>query len=539
MAVFLLRTLILALACASPTLAAPRIFYTDILTGPNTGGEDNHGAYLTLFGSGFGAVRGGSTVTINTVPVASYKQWTDTKITVQPGAAVTSGTVRVMVGGTSSNVDHIFTVVAGDIYFVAHNGNDTSGVIGDITRPFRTIQATLDRADFGPGDYVVVRGDADWTDMFPLYDSFFSIYGKSGSPGAPLVVMGYPTETVNLMRTTHLHGIHSWNTSGHFVIANFRLNAAGHGVGIGLVPRTTDVRVVNNEVFGFFENSGGSAAISGSGKQYRIFGNHVHDNSGSKLYHALYFDARDTSGVDDIEIAYNHIHDQSGGRGIQIYGDTGTRIDNVHIHHNLIHDISLDAILFGDDTGVGAQVYSNVVYRASHPALHCPVGVTDCGSSGSCLRFNSTQVAAEIYNNTFYDCAMDGSPDSAGVHFQRAASVAFANNIVYTSGRYASLSVPTSAVNATNNVWFGAGAAPAWGGTNAVTNDPLFADASLGNLRLRTGSPAINAGSAAAAPLVTRDFDGNLSPQAGVYDIGAFESSGLPRPNPPSTLVVQ
>ncbi len=35
--------------------AAPKVFYTDILTGPNSGGENNDGAYLTLFGSGFGA----------------------------------------------------------------------------------------------------------------------------------------------------------------------------------------------------------------------------------------------------------------------------------------------------------------------------------------------------------------------------------------------------------------------------------------------------------------------------------------------------
>ena len=35
--------------------AAPAVLYTDIESGPNTGGESNNGAYLSIFGKGFGA----------------------------------------------------------------------------------------------------------------------------------------------------------------------------------------------------------------------------------------------------------------------------------------------------------------------------------------------------------------------------------------------------------------------------------------------------------------------------------------------------
>ena len=43
----------------------PLILYTDIISGPNSGGEGDNGIYLTIFGTHFGATRGTSKVTIN------------------------------------------------------------------------------------------------------------------------------------------------------------------------------------------------------------------------------------------------------------------------------------------------------------------------------------------------------------------------------------------------------------------------------------------------------------------------------------------
>src|SRR5262245_21380917 len=301
---------ILALA-AAPGYAAPAVFYTDILTGPNTGGEDDHGAYLTLFGAGFGASQGSSRVTINNLPVAAYKRWSDTKITVQPGQGVSSGPIRVVVSGESSNANHAFTVVPGKLFFVSLKGSDDGGRVGDPSRPFRSPQGTFDRRDFGPGDHLVLRG-GDWTDNNKIYDAFLSVHHKSGTARAPIVVMGYPTETVNVSRTASngvTRAIHAYATDGHYVIANLHINMnRGGGTCIGIAPGTDNVRIVNNEAQGMFEDGGGSGCITGSGKRYRILGNHVHDNGGSKLYHAIYFDARDTGGPNDIEIAYNHVH---------------------------------------------------------------------------------------------------------------------------------------------------------------------------------------------------------------------------------------
>lgn len=505
---------------SSMALANPKIFYTDILTGPNIGGENNNGAYLTLFGSGFGATRDSSRVTINDVPVADYKQWSDTKITIQPGEKVTSGAIKVTVLGASSNTDHRFTVTPGNIYFVSLNGKDSRGRAGDINRPFRSIQKTLDLREFGPGDQLVVRG-GDWTDNNQMYDAFFSIHHKSGTAAAPIVVMGYPTETVNLVRTDSngvTRGIHEYATEGHYVIANFHVNLnGGGGVCIGIGP--VDVRIVNNEGKGMFEDSGGSACIAGSGRQLSILGNNIHDNGGSKLYHAIYIDGREVKGVNDIDIAYNHVHHQTGGRGIQVYGDTGTIINNVRIHHNLIHDIHLDGIVLSRDSGAGFQVYDNVTYRTADPAL---AGKTaDHGSSGGCLRFASPALVAEVYNNTFVDCAIDKDADSSAIRFEQAKKIIFRNNIVV--GHYfLNWGVDRSAIIASNNLWLDGGTPPAWDSKTVIGN-PRFIDAPSGNFHLRAGSAAIDKGSPEVSDAVQTDFDGNLRPQGTGYDVGAFE----------------
>jgi len=532
-------TIVLVLAFAfvpALALAAPVVLYTDIVTGPNTGGEGGNGAYLTLFGRGFGASQGDSQVTINNVPVAAYKQWSDTKITVQPGPNVTSGAIKITVGSESYSDPAItFTVVRGNIYFVALNGSD-SGRVGNINRPFRSIQNTLDRSDFGPGDHLVIRG-GEWTDAYDKYKSFFSIHHKSGTAAAPFAIMGYPGETVTLFRKENsgvTRAVHSYATEGHYVIANLHVNMNNGGsTCIGIAPGTRNVRIVNNEGQGMFEDSGGSACIAGSGKGYRILGNHIHHNSGSKLYHALYFDGRDRSGPDDIEIAYNHIHHQTGGRGVQIYGDTGTPITNVRVHHNLIHDIALDGIIFSRDSAEGFQAYNNVVFRTAVAELRGPS--TDRGGSGGCIRFASAELVAEVYNNTFVDCAVDNDPESGAIRFERASKLTLRNNIVI--GKYTNNSPPPEIVSS-HNLWYGSGTPPGWD-SNSISADPRFVAAPAADYRLLPASPAIDRGSSAVGNVVTNDYDGNRRPQGRTHDVGAFESIRVSVPRADASAVTQ
>lgn len=420
----------------APSSSWSGALYTDIVNGPAN-------SYLTIYGGGLGA---SGTVTIGGI-AANVLRWTDTQVTVQP---TSSGPIALNGKETALS----FSLVPGKVTLI------TAGA---------DIQPCIDAAN--PGDHCVIRGGT-YSPLYAMYGSFFSIHHKGGTAQAAIVVMGYPGETVLFARTVQTRGIHTWATPGHFVIANLHVDGKRSTAGtIGLTPGTVDVRLVNNDVTGFYEDSGGAAAIDGSGKQYRIFGNQVHDNTGSKLYHALYFDSRDTTGVDDIEIAYNHIHHQGGGRGIQIYGDTGTPITNVKIHHNHIHHIALNGILLARDTAGGHEVHDNLVHDTSDPTMRVAADSTDQGSSGSCLRFANSATQAKVYNNTFANCDLDASPDSGAINIDAANNVGLSNNIV-VSKKYLNGIVPAGSV-VTSNDWFGAGAPPS-ADTAPLNVDPQF-----------------------------------------------------------------
>src|SRR3954451_1800017 len=80
-----------------PSNTGPRIFFSDLESGPNVGGQKNLGVWVTIWGQGFGMERGASTVTIGGGAAAEYPIWTDIKITFQLGPAAKTGDIVVSV----------------------------------------------------------------------------------------------------------------------------------------------------------------------------------------------------------------------------------------------------------------------------------------------------------------------------------------------------------------------------------------------------------------------------------------------------------
>src|SRR5260221_11311358 len=60
----LVLTLLAIPPCLPAQPAPPRIFFSDLESGPNSGGQNNNGVWVTIWDKGFGAERGRSTVTI-------------------------------------------------------------------------------------------------------------------------------------------------------------------------------------------------------------------------------------------------------------------------------------------------------------------------------------------------------------------------------------------------------------------------------------------------------------------------------------------
>jgi hypothetical protein len=106
-----------------------------------------------------------------------------------------------------------------------------------------------------------------------------------------------------------------------------------------------------------------------------------------------------------------------------------------------------------------------------------------------------------VQNNIFY---RNGGPNGIVFYTQRGRRHLVKNNIFNPPGR----SLAASEEDAYRDI------------ANRQT-DPLFVNPDAFELRLKAGSPAIDAGAAEHAP--ETDFDGKPRPQGAQIDIGAYE----------------
>ena len=142
-----------------------------------------------------------------------------------------------------------------------------------------------------------------------------------------------------------------------------------------------------------------------------------------------------------------------------------------------------------------------------------------------------TNTVIHFCHNTIYGCGWSGAKRGANgaihlVHLNRY-TLHFANNIIVSTGQpylsgWSDRAIPPGQAR---NLWFGAGAPPAWD-LAAIGADARFMDAAHDDFRLQSNSPAIDAGADVG---VHTDFDGDLRPQGAGPDLGAYEFVTGPR----------
>ncbi|HZU98659.1 MAG TPA: choice-of-anchor Q domain-containing protein [Planctomycetota bacterium] len=510
---------------------APRIFYSDLVSGPNTGGENGDGVFVTVYGNFFGAVQGSSTVTVGGGAVASYPIWSDTKIAFQLGAAARSGTIVVHTGtGDSNGVP--FTVRAGNIYFVATTGSDSAA--GSFAAPWGTLSHAVDTVQAGDTVYGM---DGVVQSVEHNYTACLSI-GTAGTAAMPIALVAYPGATVKVGSPT-LMGIRVPNvnvTGSYWVIAGLTITGQNEAISLG-GNGAVGWRIVANDC-SCPGGTGLTGAVETSGATYvSFFGNDVHGCGAgdTKYYHAVYF----STDSNHIECAWNHIHDNQANRSIQFHssplgGATGFNQYDLSVHDNVISGGLGDGINFAtvDPSQGKVEAYDNVIYRVglgapaasqifSLSAIYV-AGITNNGSDGT--------GTVEVYDNTIYDVGSGLDPSGnvgSGGAFSRAAgaspglSMRVRDNIVFclANENYIVPGSDTTLITGSNNVLFGAGAAPAFL-TSSVGSDPLFISAATFDFHLQAGSPAIAAG--VATGIVT-DLDGAPRPGGTRWDVGAYE----------------
>jgi hypothetical protein len=516
-------------------IAGLRVFFSDLESGPNTDGQDGKGAFVTLYGNGFGATQGSSTVSVGGGAVDHYPIWTNTKITFQLGAAAKTGDMVVHVASKGDSNALPFTVRAGNIYFVTSKGSD--GAPGTFASPWATIPGAKNKIAAGDIAYIgTSAGDSVSQTTVDSSSSYDCALGMSyndttnqGTMAAPKALIVYPGATATVGVESGIErGLLVPAISGTFdywVVAGFTFR--GETEAIDLEGAADGWRIIGNDI-SCPNGTGESGCVtggSGTPTNLKFYGNRVHDAAANvttitKYYHGIYF------GSNDLELGWNTVENGKTCRAIQFHDTDGPNEYGLSVHDNLIHDTVCDGINFATvDPSMGpVEAYNNVIYNvglgpdpadgASDYAGVYVSGETDMGPDG--------MGTVQVYNNTLYNCGSRGDSDSGAFNDggqSPALKMNLVNNLVYATGAEAYLAEDSAAglVTGSNNLWFGAGGAPA-GVIASVTANPLLVNPAGSDFHLMTGSPAIGKGIPTTALF---DFDGN--PRGTSFDIGAYE----------------
>ena len=558
----------------------PVLFFSDITSGPNTGGENGSGAYVTIYGNYFGASQGSSTATAGGGVMVNCKIWGEIwlwyqKIACQHGPGAATGNLVVTVNGLSSN-PLPFSVTAGNIYFVSTSGSDNNP--GSFASPWGTLLNA--RNVMQPGDIAyAMDGVSQSSDDGTGWDSAFLLSGGGqgnwcSASGLPRALVAYPGATVTIGNPTGDlpdFGLRTSDCQGNYVFAGigFRGQApaqAGSGA---------NYRFIASDITCPYTQGGGGGACfeTSQASDIYFYGNHVY-NAGtanaSALFQGVYF----STDSNDVDMGWNLVENVHGCRGVQVHSSplgsggpsdpTGHDQYSISIHDNTVHDTQCDGIIVDtvDPSQGPVSLYNNVIYNAGEGpdnpeqtggwnCINIPGG-TENGPNGS--------GTVEIFNNTLFACGTFTNPpyssDNSGIAENGdepmgapAIYVHTRNNLVYsvatalypagvpyfvawnpaTGGLCANTDV-CPWLYGTNNLLFGAGptVTDLTEIVGSVNADPLVASISLPDLHLTSGSPASQAGTIIGGITVFgvdntgSDHDGQprpANPAIGAYEI--------------------
>ncbi len=506
-------------ASALAQTAGPRIIFSDLQSGPNSGGANNKGSVVTIYGMGFGATRGTSSITIGGVNADNYLQWSDTKASFQLGNSAVTGNIVIKVSGAASN-GMPFTVRPGKLYFVSPTGADTNA--GTFAAPWHSVVKAKNAAV--AGDVIYLLNGVNETGLES--SSATLALAKSGSSALPIALVAYPGATATIGSATgQSYGIRTTAAANYWLLAGLTLRGAFSALN---VSNSSNWRIVGSDISCPNGSGSGACADFAGTTNMSLYRNLIHDvgsttGTSLKLYQGVLFE----TGSNGIDFGWNEIANVRSCRALQFSSDAGA-LYNITVRNNLIHDSRCDGINFASvDPALGAvKAYNNVVYRAgTGPA---PNGIE---SNYACINVGAAATTAVlIQDNTFYDCGRRANGDSGAI--SASAKVSASNNIFFalTGESYLAPNSLATRFSGSNNLFFGAGVAPAFS-TASLNVNPNFTAAASDNFRPLAGSPAIDHGMNTG---INRDMVQTLRPSGTAYDIGAYEfSSATPPPPPP------
>ena len=249
--------------------------------------------------------------------------------------------------------------------------------------------------------------------------------------------------------------------------------------------------------------------------------------------------------------------DNSGVNGGALYNESGSNpiLVNTLFEYNtatrgaaIYDDLSSPQITNGTfrlNTAIndGGAIYNT---SSSNPTI-----VDSVFSRNYANRGSGGAVFNNLSNPNFINTTFSNNVAITGGAFSNtSSSVAIRNSILYGNQNSSSTTtnqISGGGVTVANSIIQGGGF------TGATDNDPLFVNASADDLRLKTGSPALNAGDSNLLPADSRDLDGdgnttekipldlagNTRVVGANVDLGAYEGVQLaPAPTPAVSRIV-
>jgi hypothetical protein len=346
-----------------PGPTGPNVLFTDVLSGPTSGGLNGLGAPITIYGTNFGASRGSSTVRIGGVEVAAYLGWGNgiaqnpdlQAIVVQPGPNVTGGPIVVTVGSQSSPATVSFTANTAKVWYIAPSGSDTATC--EAAAPCKSILHVAG-SRMAPGDVLLVRGGVYDESEIWIREQL----GHSGTAAQRKVITNYPGE-----RPVFDNAARPFVVDANYVTVAGLTFLNGKSLGIPDVglPGRRGVRFVNNS----FEGVISWSAIDTHGDDHLVAGNvcRVSGSSVGTQGHCYYI-----SYGNGVQLRYN-VGSGAPGYGIHVFDqqrsttDFRRTITNVLIEGNTLTSSTLRSglILAMNDEGGRGNVIDGVVVRGN------------------------------------------------------------------------------------------------------------------------------------------------------------------------------
>lgn len=525
------RKLLFLLACMLlPTIvwAAPAIFYSDLPSGPKTGGKDNKGVFVHLRGTGFGAAPGN--VTIGGGEADNYPVWNNTDIVFQLGSAAATGNIIVTADGNTSNAVP-FTVRTGNIYFVDINvAGPGTGTYADPWKASTTAYNAMVAGDttyYRGGTYTGMLGGDAYQVKGQMY------VRKSGTADAPLAWVAYPGETVTFSAPGDVYddgyplerNIRAWYCS-YTIFSGFVLRSS-RGVNFETCD-ATDSRLVGCDMGNeFLSDYGMVDTICSYAGGISILGNVFHDISvHDRMDHIIYISVAQ----DNADVGWNEFRniDVLAGKHVQVHQDgaflNNQVFSNIRVHDNLFNmtnNIYGDRPFMWGETGPGSYgyFYNNVVLGGM-------------GTSGAGAVVGQATGTVYWLSNTFYNTTGNYAIFSSGGWTSYAPENTYVKNNIFITNEsqpYFLLNgengeYPISGETVISNNYFSGGTGDTY--TNPQVGSINFVNPGALDFHIQNTSAAKDNGLDLSATPAQRDFDGVYRPQGAGWDIGAYEGAG-------------